>query len=1486
MTRIFTAVVVMLLSVSAFGMEIKNFNVYHDLAIQDTCLPISTLPCAAVKVNLPYNLGFNAAVPNTIVDKNGNGTGFTTVNTYSGTRLAADGTPSVLKVPGYEPSKITVTGGRLQLVSNKGIDFQANNNQLNVLGVKLNSPQKLQIEVKVVNPYNGTQSQQAGLWYGLSDKTYIKLSVTGNKVELRREFNDVSSTAAGTSNPDQRVTAVISNLNTKTVRLRMIVDFTQNKVEGFYSTDGTNYISTGNSYPTKTLSLSGLNITDTLTYAGIFATHRNATTAVTYSFDDFALTNLSPAPPQPSFKLSAPKIDFTVIKGGTVLPQSMKVLAVPSLPQYTISKSPADWLTLPSPTADSIHFGAQNISSNLPAGTYQAMVTCEPVGFPPVSFMVNLNVIEPLQQQAININFQDQQTIPPVNYIRDFGQAYGPRSNVQQGAGLEYGWKRRSTGAALNLSQNGRNRNTPEDILLATLMHMQANHITTTFTGTKIEGYWEMKVPNGTYDVSVSAGDGAVNAAQEIHSLNVEGVSAISGFVPSGKAGSIGRFRMATVRVQVNDEYLTINADGGKNTKINSAKIVPVSAGPYLYWGAAAQNIVYKKGNPNTDLFSLALGNSDNAVATYNVTATYNQATTGWLTFTQAQIGKQPVVSFKYNTSKNLPVGTYSAVIKATSGQYSSASFAVQLSVVDSLKPYVVSSSPVNGATKVSLSTVSIAANSLHIPLVTGFPGGVDNNTITNETVKLYKVIDNTSTEVTGTVQGTGGGDAISFSPSSSLEPQTIYKFVVTSGVKSNAGASFSPFECQFTTDAASIDSSEFLYAQFIKDPVPGTQNKQYTSLAIGPDDKFYALRIDGGIERFNINHNTGALTHERTINTLKTKYGNRSAIGLAFDPHSTPTNITLWISHSSGGLTSAPAFDGNISRLSGDSLQTEELVITKLPRSTKDHLVNGLAFGPDSALYICQGSNSSAGVYDNDWMRDESLLAGAVLRLDVHKLAGITLPLNVQTTANLTVINNAPSTAYLMSDGTYNPYGSSSPLTIFGSGVRNAYDLVWHSNGQLYVPANGSGGGGNSPESVTGTRRPDGSFYHGPAIPAANGIKVQHDWLFRINPAKPVGYYGHPNPLRGEYVINRGFEDNPLYLPTIVADSNYRKGYDFGLNNSPNGVIEYRSNAFGGVLKGKLMVCRFSGGGDIIVMEPGSMVKTTYENGNDHIYDIIKVNTGSSNSGLQGMSAFGNPLDIAQDTISGNLYVSEFNWNDNPNLTSQITLLKIHEEPMEPLAKMTLAAIENTDINDEADEKHLFTLSNNGDGELKVKSMVLTGPDAAKLKIVDVPLPSASNPLTLRKNSSILFKVLSSSSKLTDKEIAASLRVVSVDDTVREVSIKRRPRGSRAEVSRPQVVTVSNVFNVDSHHLQVYPNPATNGQVNIKLDSFGRKEPVTIYLYNMMGQMQRTISGVTDEQGVLFAQLALSRQNQGNFYIVRVTYPNGSRYAKIMVNN
>jgi hypothetical protein len=324
-----------------------------------------------------------------------------------------------------------------------------------------------------------------------------------------------------------------------------------------------------------------------------------------------------------------------------------------------------------------------------------------------------------------------------------------------------------------------------------------------------------------------------------------------------------------------------------------------------------------------------------------------------------------------------------------------------------------------------------------------------------------------------------------------------------------------------------------------------------------------------------------------------------------------------------------APDWDGKLTKLTGSNLQTVQDVLINLPRSARDHVTNSIAFGPDGALYFMQGSISAMGSADQTWgNRSEHLLSAAVLRLDVSKLG--TLPLNVKTAEG---------------GGTYNPYATNAPLTIYASGVRNAYDLVWHSNGSLYTPTNGSAAGGSAPASVSGTRRPDGTTYSGPAIPALTNVQqTMSDYLFRIIKG---GYYGHPNPTRGEFVLNGGNPTSGVDKAETVAypvgtmpDVNWRgSAFDFKNNASPNGAIEYKSNTFNGGLKGKLLVVRYSQHDDIITLTPGT-----------------DKNIASSIEGaaIPGFSGFIDPLNLTEDTRNGNIYVSEYGGD-----SGKITLLR-----------------------------------------------------------------------------------------------------------------------------------------------------------------------------------------------------------------------------------
>ncbi|NCD72413.1 Ig-like domain-containing protein [Mucilaginibacter agri] len=1371
-------------------------------------------------------------------------------------------------------------------MTNKGIDYLTNNNQINILGVPVVNAGKLTIEVSLVNPLNGTSSQQAGLWYGLNDKYSIKLVARANKIEMHREINDVSSAVAGTSNTDQRISATISNLNTSTVRLRLVVDSAANTANGFYSLDGgSTYVNIGTSFPTTSISIAGMGLTGTTVYAGIYATHRSATTSTTYTFDDFSITNVVQNIPN-LLKFSTDSLAYTVYKNGPVTSQSATLTANKGTPAITFTALNAPWLTAPAGKLGAISIGSTNIKTNLEPGTYKGLIVADASGYQKDTLTVKVTVVKGISTNTVNVNFQDTLTIPPLGWVRDYGQAIGSRNGLYQSSGLKYGWRKRSDATPIDLTKNGFNRETPEDVTLATLIYMQANNVSGTFSGTKTQSYWEMNVPNGTYDVTVSVGDGKVENVTQSYNINVEGVKAIAGFVPNGKAGTIGRFKQTTIRVPVKDEYLTVNADGGINTRINYVQVVPVSFGVYLAWANNTQNILIQKGTTATKTFALNVSNSNNSSIQYNFAATYGAGATGWLTYKTVQTGVTPLMTYDYSKAATLPVGTYTASVKTSVVGYTSSTMDVTVRVVDSLRPYVISSSPANGAVNVDVSTVSVAANNLHVPVVAGYKGGVDNSTITNTTVKLFKVIDTTSTEVPGLVQGTGGGDAISFSPLASLEPNTTYKFVISSGVQSYSGSAFAPFTSTFVTGSGAIDSTNILNAQFTKIPMAGTQNKGYTTLRFGPDHKLYALRLDGGIERYTVNTTDGSLTNQEIITTLIDTYGTRSAIGLVFDPASTADNLICYVTHSSDGLVNSPSFDGNISRLSGPSLGTEQKIVTKLPRSTRDHMANSLAFGPDGALYMCQGSNSSAGAYDNDWQRSESLLSGTILRIDMNKLNAGTLPLNVQTSSSLSVINAAPANSMLMSDGTYNPYSTESPITIYASGVRNAYDLVWHSNGQLYLPTNGSGGGGNSPASVAGTRRPDGTFYSGPVVPATTGVQVQTDWLFRVNPLKGVGYYGHPNPLRGEYVENRGVIDNPLYPAGTVPDAAYRGyAYNFGLNHSPDGAIEYKSNTFNGALKNKLLVCRFSGGGDIVVMEPGSKVAIPgmTDTSNDSVYDIVKVTTGSGNMGLIGMSGFANPINLEEDTLTGNLYVIEYNWNVNPNLVSQITLLQVKTTATPPAALLNVTATKTADIEGLISYKNYdVTLANKGDGVLNVKDISIIGPNADEFSINGIPMPDKNNLLTMKPNSSLAFKVNAPSFGLTNRVV--KLRVTSVEDSVKEVELHLAADNNFITLTSATDSLKAKQSDSNQLSLVLYPNPTTVPQVKVQLKNFTKDEDLTISLFDINGKKLSSFKARTDFNGSYATTLQLPANNNSRVYIVRAVSQVESKEAKLLM--
>lgn len=834
----------------------------------------------------------------------------------------------------------------------------------------------------------------------------------------------------------------------------------------------------------------------------------------------------------------------------------------------------------------------------------------------------------------VKVNFADQGTAPPAGYVTDWGQQYGLRSGANQGSGLSYGWVVPGTSTPLNLVGNGRNRNNPPyslndpDVRLATFIHMQGNDVAG-FTGIASPGAWELAVPNGTYNVTVSVGDDATRDSS--HQIQIEGQTVIAAFVPTSNLHA-----SASKLVSVADGRLTIDANGGRNTKIN-----------------------------------------------------------------------------------------YVTVQGAASG---------------ATNPSVRSSSPANGATNVLRNTPVTAEVSL--PNV---GAGVDEATLTSANVRLLRESD--GSVVPANVNTSGGGDVIVLQPTVLLDANTTYRFEVTAALKDLSGASFTPFTSRFTTGSAGGGSSTSGVA-FEKVALPTATGRAFTSLAIGPDNKLYAGTLDGDIVRFPINADGTTGTAE-VISTIRTAEGGpRTIVGLAFDPAATAANPILWVTNdfSWTGSSDAPDWSGKITRLSGAALGNAQNYVVGLPRSIRDHETNSLAFGPDGALYVAQGSLSSTGEADPAWgNRAEHPLSAAILRIDTSAITSP--PLDVKTPDG---------------GGSYNPSAGGAPLTVYASGLRNAYDMVWHSNGKLYAPTNGAATGGNAPATpatlpASCANRIDSASqgaYTGPQVPGLTNQPVaQDDFLFRVVKG---GYYGHPNPQRCEWVLNGG---NPTsgadpaevtqYPVGTQPDRNWRgAAYDFGLHYSPDGTIEYTGPAFGGALNGKILVARYSAGDDIIALTPNGT------NG-----DIS-----GADAGIPGLSGFNDPLDLTETPANGNLYVTELG-------AGRITLLRPSAN-----AKISVgsARLIFNDVQGGAPSAtQNVNISNTGGAPLSVTGLSFSGPNAGQFQLASPP----ALPLTIPSGGSVNVGVAFNPSSVGP--MGASLDIASSDAATPTVSVVLRGLGA-----------------------------------------------------------------------------------------------------------
>jgi glucose/arabinose dehydrogenase len=305
------------------------------------------------------------------------------------------------------------------------------------------------------------------------------------------------------------------------------------------------------------------------------------------------------------------------------------------------------------------------------------------------------------------------------------------------------------------------------------------------------------------------------------------------------------------------------------------------------------------------------------------------------------------------------------------------------------------------------------------------------------------------------------------------------------------------------------------------------------TSLAFGPDDRLY-VTTETSIRALTLTADGKHVTDGEMIDS-----GLDNVLGIAFDPTAPASPVTFYVSRQEP--TAPDGYKGTISKYTAPDWNRMD-VITGLPTSEPNlnHMTNGISFDSAGTLYIAQGSGSNSGipVQGSDTYWHETPLSGAILVADIHA-AGF--------------------------DGaiTYSPSGppnsdsidqTGGDVTVYAPGLRNPYDLVLHSNGHIYATDNGPMSGTTSLScSVDG------------------GSVDQSDELDLIEQGK---YYGFPNRNRGRTDPRQCIYHGPL-------EGN---GADFTApirilpaHCSCDGIAEYTSDAFGGVMQGDLIMAELN---------------------------------------------------------------------------------------------------------------------------------------------------------------------------------------------------------------------------------------------------------------------------------------------------------------------
>ncbi|MBX2878590.1 MAG: choice-of-anchor D domain-containing protein [Granulosicoccus sp.] len=353
------------------------------------------------------------------------------------------------------------------------------------------------------------------------------------------------------------------------------------------------------------------------------------------------------------------------------------------------------------------------------------------------------------------------------------------------------------------------------------------------------------------------------------------------------------------------------------------------------------------------------------------------------------------------------------------------------------------------------------------------------------------------------------------------------------------------------------------------------------TSLQFGPDGYLYVAEMDGPIHVLDVtrvskdNYTANIL---ETINLIKEVQNHNDDGTLDFANKRLLTGIHVTGSATSPIIYAASSDPRQAAGPSGNDVNldtnsgilhkltkvggswTKQDLVRGLPRSEENHVSNGLVL-VDNKIYLNVGGHTNEGAPSNNFAElPEYALSAAVLEIDLQQIGSSTYDIPTL---------NGPADQF-------DPFGGhdglnqamlveNGPISLFATGLRNAYDIVYTETGRFYTWDNGGNTGWGGPPGNDCSDDVD------------NGGTRSEDGLHLLQ----AGYYaGHPNPTRGSKNNTFGGQSpiegdaNPIeceFLKPGVANG------ALALNGaSTNGLDEYTATNFGSAMKGDLLAVSF----------------------------------------------------------------------------------------------------------------------------------------------------------------------------------------------------------------------------------------------------------------------------------------------------------------------